>query len=321
MNVQAMRPATGWREMPRWRLAIAALLVSSALLARPAPAADSNSPAVAPPAPTAACARAAGFRTVLDVGHTADVPGALSARGVPEYAFNLQLAHEIDKELRAAGFDRTVLMITAEAPPAGLFRRVARANGLKADLFLSIHHDAVPDRLIETWQFAGQEEHFNDRFPGHSLFVSTENSNRAMSLVFARLLGNALEARGLHYTPHYTDPIMANRRRVLLDARAGIYRYNKLIVLKEARMPAALLEAGSIVNRDEELLLATREHQALIAAAVVEAVDAFCTEQSKPSRPAVAAKAEHGRSMVVRAGSPLAGRGRPGPVSSSTSTR
>ncbi len=283
MNVRAMRPATGWREMPRWRLAIAAVLVSSALLARPASAADSTSPAAAPPAATAACERATRFRTVLDVGHTADAPGALSARGVPENAFNLQLAHEIDKDLRAAGFDRTVLMVTAEAPPAGLFRRVARASGLKADLLLSIHHDAVPDRLIETWQFAGQEEHFNDRFPGHSVFVSTENGNHAMNLAFARLLGNALEARGLHYTPHYTDPIMGNRRRVLLDPQAGVYRYNKLIVLKEARMPAALLEAGSIVNRDEELLLATREHQALIAAAVVEAVDAFCTARSKPS--------------------------------------
>jgi N-acetylmuramoyl-L-alanine amidase len=77
---------------------------------------------------------------------------------------------------------------------------------------------------------------------------------------------------------------MGNRRRELVDAQAGVYRYDQLIVLRETRMPAVLLEAGSIVNRDEELLLATPEHQALIGAAVVQAVDAFCAARSKQSR-------------------------------------
>jgi N-acetylmuramoyl-L-alanine amidase len=70
---------------------------------------------------------------------------------------------------------------------------------------------------------------------------------------------------------------------VLIDPQAGVYQYNQLVVLKETRMPAALLEAGSIVNRDEELRLATPEHQALIASAVVEAVDAFCVNQRQPN--------------------------------------
>jgi N-acetylmuramoyl-L-alanine amidase len=44
-------------------------------------------------------------------------------------------------------------------------------------------------------------------------------------------------------------------------------------------MPAVLLEAGSIINRDEELLMGTPEHQAVIAAAVVDAVESFCQER------------------------------------------
>ena len=286
-----MRPATMWREIDPWRRATIVALVALVWLPRGAPAVEPA--ASAPPAPpsVAACTRAATFRAVVDVGHTADVPGALSARGVPEYEFDLRLANKIDKDLHAAGFERTVLMITAEAPPAGLFKRAARANGLKADLFLSIHHDAVPESFLETWQVDGQEQHYSDRFPGHSLFISNLNADRAGSLAFARLLGNALKARGLTYTAHYTEKYMGNRRRELLDAKAGVYRYDQLVVLKDTRMPAVLLESGSIVNRDEELLLATPEHQAIMSAAVVEAVDAFCKARSKTSpRPVVAKK-------------------------------
>ena len=105
------------------------------------------------------------------------------------------------------------------------------------------------------------------------------------------MLGNALKARGLRYTPHYTEKFMGNRRRELVDAQAGVYRYDQLIVLKDTRMPAVLLEAGSIVNRDEELLLATPERHALVGAAVVEAVDAFCAARRPLSpKPAAAAK-------------------------------
>jgi N-acetylmuramoyl-L-alanine amidase len=277
----------------------AAALLCVVLLAHGAPAAEPDAaaptlpPSVAPPPtpPAATCGRAASFRTVLDVGHTAEVPGALSARGATEYDFNLRLAKQIEKDLIAAGFGQTVLMVTAKAPTAGLFERAARANGLKADLFLAIHHDAVPDSFLETWQFEGQEQHFSDRFPGHSIFVSNQNADPKGSLAFGRLLGNALEARGLHYTPHYTEKFMGNRRRELVDAKAGVYRYDQLIVLKQTRMPAVLLEAGSIVNRTEELLLATPEHQALISAAVVEAV---CATRSKPSRPPTVAAKKHG---------------------------
>jgi N-acetylmuramoyl-L-alanine amidase len=288
MKVRAMRLTTVCCETPRWLRAAACVV----LLWHPGGAIAADSEAIGPAAQryTAICARAATFRTVIDVGHTADAPGATSARGVTEYEFNLRLARKISDDLVAAGFARTVLMVTAEAPRAGLFTRAARANALKADLFLAIHHDSVPEAMLQTWQFNGAEQHYNDSYPGHSLFVSTEHGNRADSLAFAHLLGMALKARGLTYTPHYTDKIMGERRRVLLDAKAGVYEFNRLVVLMQVQMPAALLEAGSIVNRDEELALATPERQALIGGAVVEAVDAFC-KAPKPKTSSVPSSA------------------------------
>jgi N-acetylmuramoyl-L-alanine amidase len=288
MKGQAMRLATMCCEMRRWQRAIAAafllLAAGRALAADPEAASPAAKPYVA------SCPRAATFLTVVDVGHTAGAPGAMSARGVYEYDFNLTLARRIDADLRAAGFVRTVLMVTAQAPRAGLFQRAKRANALKADLFLAVHHDAVPDGFLVTWQFNGHEQQYNDVFPGHSLFVSKDNGDPRGSLAFAHLLGMALKGFGLKYTTHYKEKYMGNRQRILVDAQAGVYRYDQLIVLMSTRMPAVLLEAGSIVNRAEELALESPERQMLISSAVVEAVDAFCTARSRKRPPAPVAR-------------------------------
>src|SRR5829696_10123142 len=63
------------------------------------------------------------FRILVDVGHTAEIPGATSARGVSEYEFNLRLARQIERRLLDSGFPRTVLLITSDPAGRGLFQR------------------------------------------------------------------------------------------------------------------------------------------------------------------------------------------------------
>ena len=231
----------------------------------------------------ASCARP-DFRVVLDVGHTAKSPGAKSARGADEFNFNLRLAKQIDHALLEAGFAKTVLMVTDGPGTRSMYARVARTNELSANLLLSIHHDSVPDRFLEKWDYNGKPEMFSDRFAGHSIFVSDDNLDPKDSLLFGSMLGKQLKARGLQYTPHYTESFMGRWRRTLLDADAGVYRYDTLFVLKKMQMPAVLLEAGSIANRNEELVMASPERQQRISAAVVDAVDSFCAAQShKPA--------------------------------------
>jgi N-acetylmuramoyl-L-alanine amidase len=248
-------------------LATAFAMVCGATLA---PAAEPSKRTAAP-----ACNRAQ-FRTVVDVGHTLESPGAESARGVWEYDFNLRLAKQVSQRLHDMGFGRTVLLVTKGKTRHGLAERVARANASGADLFLSIHHDSVPDRMLQEWEFEGTRHRFNDQYPGHSIFVSVDNPRYQASLLFAVIMGKEMKARGLAYTPHYTDAIMGSRRRILVDSDAGVYRYDQLIVLRQTHMPAALLEAGSIVNRRDELVLASPERLKTVAAAIGEAVDKYC---------------------------------------------
>jgi N-acetylmuramoyl-L-alanine amidase len=279
------------------RIGTIGLLILAVLAAPGARQGASGEEAGATAKPAEATCDRAAFRLVLDVGHTDQAPGARSARGLREFDFNLRLAKVIDQQLLDAGFAKTILLVTEGPALQSLVRRVARADALHADLLLSIHHDSVPDAFLGKWEYNGEPHVFSDRFKGHSIFVSYANRDRKGSLLFARLLGLALKSRGLEYTPHYTEKFMGHRRRELVDREAGVYRYDQLVVLQYPHMPAVLLEAGSIINRDEELAMGTPEREGVISAAVLEAVEGFCKERRpvKPeqiARPNAAAKAK-----------------------------
>jgi N-acetylmuramoyl-L-alanine amidase len=230
------------------------------------------------------------FRIVLDVGHTAKSEGAISARNVPEFAFNLHLARRIEEKLKAAGFAGTKLLVTEGNARRSLVKRVAAANDLPADLFLSIHHDSVPNKLLENWEFEGKKRYFSDRFGGYSVWVSRNNPDFKTSLSFAELVAKEMKAQGLDYAHQYTQAIMGRYQHPLLNKETGVYGYDELVVLRKTRMPAVLLEAGSIINRDEELKMESPERQDIISSGVAAAVKQFCDSRSAgPSD--VAAKA------------------------------
>lgn len=216
------------------------------------------------------------FRIVLDVGHTAQSEGAISARNVAEFLFNLRLAKRIEEKLKAEGFAETRLLRTEGKARASLFRRVAVANSLPANLLLSIHHDSVPNSFLEDWEFGGKKSHFSDRFSGYSVFVSRNNPDFGTSLWFAELLGQEMKAQGLQYARQYTEAIMGRYRHPILNKETGVYSYDELIVLRKTRMAAVLLEAGSIINRDEELKMDSAERRDIISSGVTAAAKAFC---------------------------------------------
>jgi N-acetylmuramoyl-L-alanine amidase len=210
------------------------------------------------------------------VGHTAESEGAISARNVAEFVFNLRLAQQIEEKLRTEGFAETKLLLTEGKARPSLVRRVATANNLHADLFLSIHHDSVPNKFLEDWEFEGKKAHFSDRFRGYSVFVSRNNPDFKTSLSFAELVGKEMQAQGLQYAQQYSQAVMARYQHPLLNKETGVYSYDQLIVLRKSQMPAVLLEAGSISNRDEELQMDSQERRNIISSGVTAAVKEFC---------------------------------------------
>ena len=211
------------------------------------------------------------LRIAIDIGHTPGTPGAMSATGAMEYTFNRRMARLIADDLQQQP-GISVTLINEPGREISLLGRGDVANTAKADLFLSVHHDSVNERYKSTRRTAdGRVSRYSDRFRGYSVFFSEKNAEPAASLEFAKQLGRAMREQGMTPTAHHAEKIPGEGRDFVVP-ETGVYRFNDLLVLKRARMPAALLECGVIVHPEEEQELNTPERQRQIVAAVRSAV-------------------------------------------------
>jgi N-acetylmuramoyl-L-alanine amidase len=231
------------------------------------------------PAPAAPACGRADFAVAIDVGHFPAAPGAISARGVPELTFNRQLAAALLAALQRAGFTRAHLLDPDGTMPT-LPERVARLRALAPPLLLSIHHDSVQPRYLEPWTWHGEPHRHSERFHGFSLFVSRRNGDFAASLAAAERIGEQLVAAGFTPSLHHGEDI-DGERRPLLDRRYGLFAGDGLAILAHDPTPAVLIEAGIIVNRDEEAVLASPAFRHRFAAAVTAATAAFCASDGE----------------------------------------
>jgi N-acetylmuramoyl-L-alanine amidase len=215
----------------------------------------------------ALCQAAAAAHIALDVGHYREEPGAISAHGRPEFEFNLDLSRDIEARLKARG--HTTLLIGADGEEKDLWRRPRRAAG--ADLLISVHHDSVREKLMSGWTHRGVERRYSDRFSGFSLFVSRENREWRRALRCASAIGAALNMAGLKPSLYHADPVFGENRP-LADKDNGVHFYDHLAVLRHATMPALLLEAGVIVNREQDLILREDKVRNQIATAVADGI-------------------------------------------------
>lgn len=231
-------------------LPLAALLILACAACSHAPAGSSGAAAV----------------IAVDVGHSKEHPGATSARGIAEFEFNSTLAQDVAQTL-SGPHTRTVL-IGGNGDINHLENRTAQASAAHAGFFLSIHHDSVKPEYLKPWMWNGAERHYADAmFSGFGLFVSRKNPHLLRSLRCASAIGFKLEEAGFRHSTYHADPVIGDGRE-WADEQNGVYYFDDLVVLKTAKQPAVLFEAGVIVNRDEETGLASSEVRERMAKAI-----------------------------------------------------
>lgn len=196
---------------------------------------------------------------IVDAGHTPAHPGATGASGRVEHLYNLDLSAAVVSDLQAAG--ERVTRTGADGREISLADRPNAEP--KADFFISIHHDSMP----QAWIDAGR----NKELKGFAIFVSELNPRYEQSLACAKAIGERLLSAGETPSLYHATPIKGENRP-LIDRRLGIHRFDDLVVLKTARMPAVLVEAGVIVNPEEERRLAEPATISKLAEAVSRGV-------------------------------------------------
>ncbi len=182
---------------------------------------------------------------VIDAGHGGDDPGAVSAAGDLEKEITLAIAEELEYLLqKAAVFAIMVrrgdydLAYSSERnllkrKRQDLDQRVAIAKEAQADLFLSIHANYFPSPI-----WSGAQTFYYPGKPEDELLAKSLQSE------LVRHLG-------------------PNRRA----AQMADFR-----VLREAPMPAALIEVGFLSNPREAALLSQRSYQKRVAAAIFDGI-------------------------------------------------
>jgi N-acetylmuramoyl-L-alanine amidase len=210
----------------------------------------------------------------IDPGHDEAHPGTSGARGIAEVAYNDALAAAVKLRLDSDGRYQAVLT-RSPGQAATLRERIDAAERIRADLFLSVHHDSAQEKYLRRITKDGKAG-WETTVPiqGYSLFVSSENGSYEESIRLARLLGEELNRIGRPPSLHHAEPI-AGESRELLRPEVGVYRYDTLAVLQKTRMPAVLLEAGLIVDIRDEAYLSDPRNQERMAAAIAAAIGRF----------------------------------------------
>jgi N-acetylmuramoyl-L-alanine amidase len=216
-------------------------------------------------------------RIAIDIGHTLNALGAISASGISEYHFNRRIAKLLRSRLNQGNLIEAMI-INESGSDIELLRRTEIAEEMDADFFISLHHDSVQPHYLTKSIIDGKERFHSDRFRGFSLFVSRKGAEPEKSIMLAEIIGSHLLEAGFVPSLHHAEEI-AGENRELLDERLGIYNFDELVILRKSRVPAVLLECGVIVNREEERLLLDPHYQYKLIRALYSALEHGCNQR------------------------------------------
>lgn len=221
---------------------------------------------------------------VLDPGHGGTDPGAVGFRGTEEKRVVLDICRRVKKHLTQAGFQVVLTRDTDEYLP--LSRRAEIAAQCGADLFVSVHANAAPNRSA-----AGVETYFlsEAKTDWERAVAASENA------VFEREIANPgakeknpvrliLADLAQNEFLFESSELAASIQRCAVQQGCAVdrgVRQANFYVLRNIFMPAVLVECGFLSNRQEEKLLRDPDHRERLARAIASGISDFSRDYEK----------------------------------------
>jgi N-acetylmuramoyl-L-alanine amidase len=196
---------------------------------------------------------------VIDPGHGGENTGTRGrTSGVYEKTLVLDIAFRVERLLREQGVE--VVMTRRSDVFVELSERAAIANRARADAFVSIHLNWAADASVngvETFYMprvgAASAVRASARFDNGQRFAGNENDG-----------ANELLSQHVH--------------RALLSATGAAdrrVRGARFAVLRDARIPATLVECGYLSNAAEERRVLTEEYRERIARGIANGIVSY----------------------------------------------
>ncbi len=216
---------------------------------------------------------------VIDAGHGGIDPGCIGRSGTYEKDIVLSTSLDLARRLEASRRFK-VYMSRTDDTFVPLEVRVAHARAHGADLFLSIHADALPE--------AGAR--------GASVFTLSDRASDAEAAAVAERENKSDLVAGINFgaaDPEVNDILFDLARRetnnlsiqlarqlvVELGHRVKLlsnaHRSAAFVVLKAPDIPSALVEIGCLSNRDEERALRETAYQQSVAVALLRSINDY----------------------------------------------
>jgi N-acetylmuramoyl-L-alanine amidase domain protein len=220
---------------------------------------------------------------VLDAGHGGDDPGAING-SLKEKNVVLSIAQKAGKELQGRGYK--VYYTRSKDKFINLRDRTKYANDKAADLFISIHANAAPNKT-KAATMHGIE----------TFFLSPARSERSKN---AAALENKSDIEEMNYFSKQTFLNFLNREKIIASNKLAIDVQREVLVraksvsskasdggvreapfwvLVGALMPAVLLEVGYITHPDEGELINNSKYQDALAKGLADGIDVYFSNQ------------------------------------------
>lgn len=256
---------------------------SAAAQTPPPPAAAKTAPAPAPLTDRKPPAKKPVI--AIDPGHGGADPGAIGASGAYEKNITLAMARDLKDKLEALG-RYTVILTRDRDVFLRLRERSAKARAAGADLFISLHADALPNPAIQ----------------GLSVYTLSETASDSEAQLLAEKENKADLIAGIdlsHEAPEVANILidLAQRETMNLSAvfAAGAveelgrqvrllsnsHRFAGFAVLKAPDVPSVLIEMGYLSNAQEERLLRGHDYRAKLATGLARAIDRYFEARRK----------------------------------------
>jgi len=260
--------------------------------AAPKSPAGKKSPAAASPPKVvrAPHAPADGNRDIIiavDAGHGGQDPGAIGRNGTREKDVVLAVSRALAARINAEPGMRAVLIRDSDHFIV-LRDRQLRARAAKADLFVSIHADAIRDRNIsgasvyvlsergassEAARWLAERENAADLMGG----VKLDDKEQSLASVLLDLSQTA----SLSASMTAAELVLLSLDRAV-EVRKPKVQQAGLIVLKSPDIPSMLVETAYISNPREEARLGTARHQQKLAEAIFKGLRSYFESSPPP---------------------------------------